>query len=231
MAEFHLPNEGPDFLADDTLHEAYELEIQTAKGDNVRFGELVAGKGDSVTTIVIFIRHFFCVYDQDYVRTLSRQMTEKLLDTVPLDARPAQIIILGCGDHALIGPYMEETTDEFPIYSDHSGRIYEKLQMKRQRGGFTEPPPYSNFSFPTGLAETMKQIWRRGWAGLRGGNWNQQGGEWIFQRGKLRYAHRMEGSNDHLTADRLLAILNVAHEKSDEVPSACQDGGASQDDV
>lgn len=54
MAEFHLPNEGPDFLTDDTLHEAYELEIQTAKGDNVRFGELVAGKGYSVTTIVIF---------------------------------------------------------------------------------------------------------------------------------------------------------------------------------
>lgn len=56
MAEFNLPIEGPDFLTDDTLHEAYELEVQTAKGDNVRFGELVAGKGDSVTTIVIFSR-------------------------------------------------------------------------------------------------------------------------------------------------------------------------------
>lgn len=164
------------------------------------------------------VRHFFCVYDQDYVRTLSRQMTQTLLDTVPLSARPAEIIILGCGDHTLIAPYIEETSTEFPIYSDPTGRIYEKLQMKRQRGGFTEPPPYSNFSFPTGLAETIKQIWRRGWAGLRGGNWNQQGGEWIFQRGKLRYAHRMEGSHDHLTADKLLGILNVGHGKRDELP-------------
>ncbi|OQD76723.1 hypothetical protein PENANT_c124G03772 [Penicillium antarcticum] len=54
------------FLSDDTLHEAYELEVQSKNGEPVRFGELVAGKGDSVTTVVIFVRHFFCIYDQDY---------------------------------------------------------------------------------------------------------------------------------------------------------------------
>ena len=113
---------------------------------------------------------------------------------------------------------MEETSDQFPIYTDPSGRIYEKLQMKRT-GGFTEPPPYSDFTFRTGLAEALKQMWKRGWAGLRGGNWNQQGGEWIFQRGRLRYAHRMEGPHDHLTAERLLDILNVAYAKSDDLPS------------
>ncbi|KAJ5860481.1 uncharacterized protein N7529_007791 [Penicillium soppii] len=243
----NFPDEGPEFLTDDTLHEAYELEIQSEKGKKVRFGELVAGKGDSITTIVIFserhpssshdyinwpadtfpVRHFFCVYDQDYVRTLSKQMTNKLLDTVPECARPAQVIILGCGDHTLIVPYMEETSSEFPIYTDPTGGIYEKLQMKRT-GGFTEPPPYSDFTFSTGLAQTMKQIWKRGWAGLRGGNWNQQGGEWIFQRGRLRYAHRMEGSHDHLTADRLLEILNVAHGKADDLPSTRVEGQSPQ---
>lgn len=44
----------PTFLTDETLHEAYELEIASRNGEMVRFGELVAGKGDSVTTIVIF---------------------------------------------------------------------------------------------------------------------------------------------------------------------------------
>jgi hypothetical protein len=44
----------PTFLTDETLHETYELEINDKYGDPVRFGELVAGKGDSVTTIVIF---------------------------------------------------------------------------------------------------------------------------------------------------------------------------------
>ncbi|OQE35381.1 hypothetical protein PENCOP_c013G04839 [Penicillium coprophilum] len=219
MAYLNFPDEGPDFLTDDTLHEAYELEIESGNGKKVRFGELVAGKGDSITTIVIFIRHFFCAYDQDYTRTMSKQMTQKLLDTVPASARPAQVILLGCGDHSLIAPFMEETTDEFPIYTDPTGNIYEKLQMKRTTSGFTEPPPYSGFSLPTGLAEGLKQAWKRGWAGLRGGDWKQQGGEWIFQRGRLRFAHRMEGASDHLTADRLLEILNVAHGKSDDLPS------------
>lgn len=44
----------PTFLTDETLHETYELEINDRYGNPVRFGELVAGKGDSVTTIVIF---------------------------------------------------------------------------------------------------------------------------------------------------------------------------------
>ncbi|KAJ5365792.1 hypothetical protein N7517_008678 [Penicillium concentricum] len=226
-----LPDDGPDFLTDDTLHEAYELEIESEKGNKVRFGELVAGKGDSITTIVIFIRHFFCVYDQDYTRNVASQMTQKLLDTVPASARPAQVILLGCGDHSLILPYMEETSDQFPIYTDPSGRIYEKLQMKRTMRGFTEPPPYSNYSLPTGLGECLKQIWKRGWAGLRGGNWTQQGGEWIFQRGKLRYAHRMEGARDHLTAERLLEILNVAHGKGDDLPSTREEGEEVDEEV
>lgn len=67
MADFNLPDEGPMFLADETLHEAYELEIQSEKGNNVRFGELVAGKGDSVTTIVIFSE--LCIENPSYLST------------------------------------------------------------------------------------------------------------------------------------------------------------------
>jgi hypothetical protein len=59
MAKMNFTDEVPDFLTDDTLHEAYELDIQSQHGENVRFGELVAGKGDSITTIVIFSE--FCL--------------------------------------------------------------------------------------------------------------------------------------------------------------------------
>jgi hypothetical protein len=65
----------------------------------------------------------------------------------------------------------------------------------------------------------MKQIWKRGLTGLKGGSWDQQGGEWIFVDGKLRYAHRMEAANDHLTADRLMDILKTDYNrKGGEVP-------------
>jgi hypothetical protein len=36
------------------LNEAYELELQSQNGKPIRFGELVAGKGGHITTIVIF---------------------------------------------------------------------------------------------------------------------------------------------------------------------------------
>lgn len=60
MADLNISTDSPDFLTDDSLHEAYELEIKSVKGQDVRFGEIVASKGDSVTSIVIFSE--FCVF-------------------------------------------------------------------------------------------------------------------------------------------------------------------------
>ncbi|KAJ5937103.1 hypothetical protein N7466_003553 [Penicillium verhagenii] len=192
----------PAFLTDETLHETYELDIADRRGEHVRFGELVAGKGDS-----------------------------RLLDTIPHHAKPAQIIIIGCGDHTLIGPYMEEVSEEFPIYTDPSGTLQEKLQMTRTWDGFNEPPPYSSRSFPNALFNDLKQRWKRGWGALKGGPGNQQGGEWIFQKGKLKYAHRMQATNDHLTATQLLDILKMdVIQDQDQGPSTSQvDEGQTED--
>ncbi|KUL89014.1 hypothetical protein ZTR_06006 [Talaromyces verruculosus] len=211
------------FLTDETLHEAYEIELKSKNGKSVRFGELVAGKGESVTTIVIFIRHFFCAYDQSYVRSLAAQLTRELLATIPPQRKPAQVIIIGCGDHTLIGPYLEETSDAYPIYTDPSGKIYEKLSMKRTYEGFTEPPSYSDRSFPGAVFKDLQQRWKHGWSALKSGPSDQQGGELIFEHGKLKYAHRMQKVNDHLTADRLVAILN-SDQKDGELTSWLSDG-------
>lgn len=139
-------------------------------------------------------------------------MNQALLDTIPSSAKPAQVIIIGCGDHSVIVPYTAETTDAFPIYSDGSGKIYEKLHMKRTLEGFTTPPPYSPESYTSALAQYVKQRSKNMIAALMGGPMDQQGGEWIFHRGKLRYSHRMEGANDHLTAEQLLDILKAGQD-------------------
>lgn len=151
-------------------------------------------------------------------------MTQTLLDTIPSTAQPAQVIIIGCGDHSVIVPYTEETTNAFPIYSDGSGKIYETLHMKRTMEGFSTPPPYSPDSFTSAFAQYIKQTSKNLMAGIMGGPMEQQGGEWIFQRGKLRYAHRMQGANDHLTAEELLDILKTGQDQ-DSRPSS----GMSQD--
>lgn len=84
----------------------------------------------------------------------------------------------------------------------------------------------------------MKQIWKRGMAGFRGGSWDQQGGEWIFVNGKLRYAHRMEAANDHLTAEQLVDILKTDEfrEGIEVVPPSsadvsAQNGGIQESDI
>ncbi len=54
VADLDTSSDWPTLPGDETIHEAYEIELETQSGDTVRFGELVAGKGDSITTIVIF---------------------------------------------------------------------------------------------------------------------------------------------------------------------------------
>ncbi|KAH8700980.1 AhpC/TSA antioxidant enzyme-domain-containing protein [Talaromyces proteolyticus] len=195
---------------DEKLCEAYHLDLQSPDGSSIKFGELVAGKGDCITTVVIFIRHFFCAYDQDYVRALSRHVTNTFLSNLPAPAGPTQLIVIGCGDHSLIVPYMDETTDAFPIYTDRSGTIYETLSMKRTLAGMVRPPEYTKRSYLLSLFQALKQMFRSGPSrAFKGGSWNQNGGEWIFKGGKLQYVHRMTHVSDHLSAGELLKIIQL----------------------
>ncbi|CEN60471.1 hypothetical protein ASPCAL02909 [Aspergillus calidoustus] len=193
----------------DDLRDAYELELRSPNGNPVRLGELICEKGDNITTIIVFIRHFFCVYDQDYVRTISHHLTDSLLKSLPSTSStgPSQLIIIGCGDPALITPYVSETSTPFPVYSDPRGRIYEKLHMTRTMSNVMKQPSYSTVGFWRALGKTFRQMAASGWRGLRGGGWGQNGGEWVFKGGKCVYVHRMKDVGDHLTAGELLEVL------------------------
>ncbi|KAL3495072.1 AhpC/TSA antioxidant enzyme-domain-containing protein [Aspergillus germanicus] len=198
-----------DIPGPDELRDAYELELRCANGNPVRLGELICEKGDHITTIIVFVRHFFCAYDQDYVRTISHHLTDSMLQSLPSTSStgPSQLIIIGCGDPALITPYVSETSTPFPIYSDPSGRIYENLHMTRTTSKIMEQPSYSTVGFWRSLGKAFCQMAASGWKGLRGGGWGQNGGEWVFKDGKCVYVHRMENVGDHLTAGELLEVL------------------------
>ncbi|KAL3477668.1 AhpC/TSA antioxidant enzyme-domain-containing protein [Aspergillus californicus] len=189
------------------LRDAFELELQASDGHPVRLGELVLDKGDHVTTIIVFVRHFFCAYDQDYVRTISEHLSESILRTRPNLSGPCQLLIIGCGHPSMIIPYVGETASVFPVYSDPDGKMYEKLNMHRTTANITNPPSYTRKSFLRGLGITFKQMWQNGLRGLRGGPWDQNGGEWIFRGGKCVFVHRMEHVSDHLSAQELLEAL------------------------
>ncbi|KAL4740598.1 AhpC/TSA antioxidant enzyme-domain-containing protein [Aspergillus similis] len=191
------------------LRDAYNLELQSASGNPVRFGDLVLEKGE-ITTVVIFIRHFFCVYDQDYVRSVSHCLTNSVLQTIPHTGGPIQLMIIGCGDPSLIVPYVRETAGDaaqFPVYSDPDGKLYEKLHMKRTLTNIMRPPVYTHVGFWKSMGMTLRQVWEKGWKGLRGGRWDQNGGEWVLRNGRCVFEHRMESVSDHLTAEKLIEIL------------------------
>ncbi|RAH39659.1 peroxiredoxin-like family protein, partial [Aspergillus brunneoviolaceus CBS 621.78] len=176
----------------DSLYEAYEIELQSSAGGSIRFGDLIAGKGSNITTLVIF-------------------SADSLLASLPDPGSggPCQVIIIGCGDPARIIPYVAETAARFPVYTDPTGRIYSELRMNRSVRGITRPPAYTEVSFVRALGRTLRQMfsaggWRRA---FRGGPWNLNGGEWVFKGGRCVYVHRMESVGDHLTAGQLLEAL------------------------
>lgn len=140
---------------------------------------------------------------------MTHHLTESVLQTVPHAPGPTQLIIIGCGDPSLIVPYVNETgAAECPVYSDPDGKLYEKLHMRRTVAGIMNQPVYSEVGFWRSLGMTIRQIWGKGWKGLRGGRWDQNGGEWIMRDGKVEFVHRMETVDDHLTAEELLEIMD-----------------------
>ncbi|KAL4781073.1 AhpC/TSA antioxidant enzyme-domain-containing protein [Aspergillus varians] len=198
-----------DILPSETeLRDVYDLELHSADNRSVRFGELILEKGE-VTTIVLFIRHFFCIYDQDYVRAVSHHLTDSVLETIPHSPGPIQLIIIGCGDPSLIVPYIGETSASFPIYSDPDGKLYERLHMRRTVENYMQQPSYSRVGFWRSLGMSAKQMFWNGMRGFRGGRWDQNGGEWIFRGGRCEYVHCMKNVGDHLTAEELLRILGT----------------------
>ncbi|KAL4935878.1 hypothetical protein BDV06DRAFT_217095 [Aspergillus oleicola] len=190
----------PDVLPSATdLRDTYNIELHSADGHPVSFGELILEK----------VRHFFCIYDQSYVRSVSGHLTDTALETLSHTQThgPIQLIIIGCGDPSLIVPYVSETGAVMPVYTDPSGKIYEKLHMRRTVKGIMSQPAYSSVGFWKSLGMTLRQMFWKGRRGVKGGRWDQQGGEWVFKGGKVKYVHRMRDAADHLTAEELLGIL------------------------
>lgn len=229
MSEPSLPK-SPHVIPDEkTLSEVYHLPVLSHDGKSIQFGELVAPKDGIITVIVIFsesllitsmssptlkwlltvynlVRHFFCSLDQDYIHSLPPHITPTVLSTLPLPTGPSRLIIVGCGDASRILPYTAETSCEFPIFTDPTRRIHEKLQMNKSLASY-EKPAYMKHSLFSLIMRSVRQMVGSGFEAFKGGDYSQNGGEWIFREGKCVWVHRMETTSDHLTAEELLKVL------------------------
>jgi len=206
MTEPSFPK-SPHAIPDEkTISEFYDLPVLSQDGKSTQSGELVAPKDGVATVIVIFIRHFFCASDQEYIQSLSPHIDPTVLSTLPPPAGPARLVIVGCGHPSRILPYAAETSCEFPIFTDPTRRIHEKLQMKRTLISSTKPA-YIKHSLFGLVMISVKQMVQSGFGVFEGGDYSQNGGELIFREGKCVWIHKMESTSDRFEAEELLGVL------------------------
>ncbi|KIJ09057.1 hypothetical protein PAXINDRAFT_88010 [Paxillus involutus ATCC 200175] len=80
---------------DASLLQAVEIPVFDFQGQSVKFRSIIADK----STVVVFIRHFFCGSCQDYVTQLSSVRPDALASA------GTQVVVIGCGSYEPISQY------------------------------------------------------------------------------------------------------------------------------
>ncbi|KAL8919287.1 MAG: hypothetical protein Q9208_006852 [Pyrenodesmia sp. 3 TL-2023] len=131
---------------------------------------------------------------QEYLRSLSTSITPDALQALPT---PTKVIVIGCGQPALIPMYTKETQCPFPIYADPSKKLYAQLGMIRTLSLGSRSPEYMQYSLPSAVIRAIYQGLKAGRDAFRGGDYWQVGGEFLFEDGQVSWCHRMKNTRDH----------------------------------
>lgn len=114
----------------------------------------------------------------DYLKYLSKALNIIKLE----DLRPkVSIVVVGCGDPRLIDGYRCTTHWQFPIYTDPSGVLFDRLGMKKTLL-LGPKPEYITRSLVVLLADGVRLAAKDLSSGLafKSGNLFQSGGEFLF---------------------------------------------------
>lgn len=102
---------------------------------------------------------------------------------------------------------MSSLTKPFPIYADRSRKLYDKLGMIAKMEHGDKQPEYIQGSVLSNVFSGMWNILSSGPKGFKGGNYSQNGGEWLFEGGELKWCHRMRNTRDHAEVAELKEVL------------------------
>ncbi|UNI20866.1 hypothetical protein JDV02_006915 [Purpureocillium takamizusanense] len=129
--------------------------------------------------LVVFVRHFFCGNCQEYLRSLSESIKPEALLRLPISTF---IVVVGCGDPALIDMYVEATECPFPVYTDPTRSLFDELGMVKTLALGAKPAYMKRGMLRTmadGIGQGLRSI-PRGLA-LKSGDQRQVGGEFLFE--------------------------------------------------
>ncbi|KAF1359624.1 hypothetical protein EJ07DRAFT_118945 [Lizonia empirigonia] len=198
-------NVNNDVPSDKDLKEVEDLLILDAAGKSRPFRELYDASGVAPRQLIIFIRHFFCGNCQEYLRTLSSSITPEDLLALPT---PTSITVIGCGRPELIPMYTEATGCTFPIYAEPTRKIYDHLGMTRTYDLGTKPA-YMQTNVLINSVQSIFQGLSTGRKALKGGDFKQVGGEFLFDHGECTWVHRMKTTRGHAEVSEIRTLLGL----------------------
>ncbi|KAI9841411.1 MAG: hypothetical protein M1838_003592 [Thelocarpon superellum] len=183
---------------------AEDLIVLDAEGNSHPFKSLYNGPDVASRVLVVFIRHFFCGMCQEFLRTLTDEITPESLGALPT---PASIVVVGCGRPELIPMYARETRSPFPIYADPTRKLYEIFGMTTTLKPGQKKPNYIRQSTIQGMIGGIVQSLKAGTYALKGGDYRQIGGEFVFDQGQVVWCHRMRNTRDHAEIPEIRKVL------------------------
>jgi hypothetical protein len=197
----------PDELPSATLlSKIASYPVLDRDGKEYKFQDLYAGPDATERTLIVFVRHFFCGSCQEYITRLSAALPPSTLAALT----PAtSIIVIGCGSPELISYYATQSSTPYTIYADPTRKLYEELGMITT-WNVGEQPSYISKSVARLAVEGIWQGLRHAFSGLifSGGPGEQQGGEFLFEKGgEVRWCHRMQSSWGHTEIGDLEEVL------------------------
>ncbi|KAH7079763.1 hypothetical protein FB567DRAFT_128649 [Paraphoma chrysanthemicola] len=202
---------GPrDLIPPAVLTQAFDVEVYDRDGKASKLGKLVEGR----RTALVFVRHFWCVNCQAYVRYLSAAVPPGGL------GEGMQILIIGCGTHTPIPNYIAASSSAYPIYTDPSTRLHALFGFKWTLA--QDAPGDAKKDYMRDAGGVMYRIW----GGLKYalgsighvnavGPKSLNGGEVVLSAdGKCEFVHRMQNTVDHADVRELAGVLGAKFDES-----------------
>lgn len=104
--------------------------------------------------------------------------------------------------------YTEATGCPFPIYAEPTRKIYDYLGMTRTYDLGTKPD-YMHTNVLINSVQSIFQGLSTGRKALKGGDFKQVGGEFLFESGECTWVHRMKTTRGHAEVSEIRTLLGL----------------------
>ncbi|ORX39765.1 hypothetical protein BD324DRAFT_648394 [Kockovaella imperatae] len=207
------------------LVEAQSSELFDEDGHRTTFGELTRGK----RVVVIFIRHWWCIVCQTYIKRLAAQIPPSNLP------EGTSVIVIGCGGYAPIKAYKSGSSDIYPIYANPSLSLYKLFDFTAK---LKPEDPDNPKEYTSDLGSSVQRVFTGLKVALKRidhlnshGPIAQNGGEVVLEADeRCSFFHRMQNTADHTDLIHLAKAIGAeynppsAAEKAKEAEPMTCDG-------